>query len=92
MSYGFNQGAGSSGNSVDPELQRFLEVASQKARFNANVHQFMDTCWDKCVDKVPSTMDSRTQRCFTSCVDRFMDVSNMVVNQLSNKANAHGMQ
>ena len=70
------------GGQVDPELQHFLEVASQKARFTANVHQFMDACWDKCIDKVPSSMDSRTQRCFTGCVDRFMDVSNMVVNQL----------
>ena len=88
MSFG-QPPTGGAGGTVDPELQHFLEVASQKARFTANVHQFMDACWDKCIDKVPTSMDSRTQRCFTGCVDRFMDVSNMVVNQLSNKANAH---
>jgi hypothetical protein len=25
---------------VDPELQRFVQIETQKARFQANVHQF----------------------------------------------------
>lgn len=89
MSFGSGPGLGGGGGAVDPEVQRFLEVEAQKARFQANVHQFTDICWEKCVDKVPSSMDSRTQRCFTNCVERFMDVSNVVVNRLSNLSQHH---
>lgn len=81
---GAGSGGGAGGGNLDPEVQRFIEVEGQKARFQANVHQFTDLCWDKCIDKVPTTMDSRTQRCFTSCVDRFMDVTNVVMNKLTN--------
>lgn len=36
----FRRSPDTSSNNVDPELQRFVEVESQKARFHANVHQF----------------------------------------------------
>ncbi|XP_003386556.1 PREDICTED: mitochondrial import inner membrane translocase subunit Tim8 A-like [Amphimedon queenslandica] len=68
---------------VDPELQRFVQIETQKARFQANVHQFTDLCWDKCIDKVPNRMDGKTEQCFVNCVERFMDTSNFIVNKLS---------
>ncbi len=30
------------------ELEQFLQVEQQKARFQQQVHTFTDTCWDKC--------------------------------------------
>ena len=71
---------------VDPEMQRFLEMESQKAKFQANVHTFTDLCWDKCIpDKMSSRMDSKAEQCIANCVERFIDVTNFVVNRLGNK-------
>ena len=66
----------------DPELQRFLEMETQKARFQANVHTFTDLCWDKCIDKIGPRMDSKTEQCFTNCVERFIDTTEFVINKL----------
>ena len=48
-----------------------------------NVHTLTDMCWDKCVDKVPTRMDTRTEQCFANCVGRFMDTTNLIVNKLA---------
>lgn len=70
----------------DPELQRFMEMESQKAKFQANVHTFTDLCWDKCMpDKLGSRMDSKAEQCISNCVNRFIDVTEFVVNRLGNK-------
>ena len=76
--------SGGSQPEVDPEMQRFLEVESQKARFQSNVHTFTDLCWEKCMDKIGSRMDGRTEQCFTNCVERFIDTTNFVINRLEN--------
>lgn len=39
------------------------------------VHHFMELCWDKCVEKPGSRLDSRTENCLSSCVDRFIDTT-----------------
>lgn len=75
---------GAGANNVDPEMQRFLEVEGQKARFQANVHTFTDLCWDKCVDRIGAKMDSKTEQCFENCVNRFIDTTNFVVQRLEN--------
>ena len=72
---------------VDPEMQRFIEAESQKARFQANVHTFTDLCWEKCMpDKMSGKMDSKVEQCIGNCVERFIDVTNFVVNRLGNKS------
>lgn len=35
----------------------------------------MELCWDKCVEKPGSRLDSRTENCLSSCVDRFIDTT-----------------
>ncbi|KAI5943951.1 Mitochondrial import inner membrane translocase subunit Tim8 A [Manis javanica] len=37
--------------SVDPQLQHFIEVETQKQRFQQLVHQMTELCWEKCMDK-----------------------------------------
>ncbi|XP_020845425.2 LOW QUALITY PROTEIN: mitochondrial import inner membrane translocase subunit Tim8 B [Phascolarctos cinereus] len=59
----------------EAELQRLVAAEQQKAQFTAQVHHFMDLCWDKCVEKPGSRLDSRTENCLTSCVDRFIDTT-----------------
>ncbi|ELK31894.1 Mitochondrial import inner membrane translocase subunit Tim8 B [Myotis davidii] len=39
------------------------------------VHHFMELCWDKCVEKPGNRLDSRTENCLSSCVDRFIDTT-----------------
>ncbi|XP_070502132.1 mitochondrial import inner membrane translocase subunit Tim8 [Chironomus tepperi] len=68
---------------VDSELQEFLLVEKQKAQVNAQIHEFNDICWDKCVDKPGSKLDSRTETCLNNCVDRFIDTSLLITNRLA---------
>ncbi|XP_056634416.1 mitochondrial import inner membrane translocase subunit Tim8 [Diorhabda carinulata] len=68
---------------ADKELQEFLMVEKQKAQLNAQIHEFNDFCWEKCVDKPSNRLDSRTETCLTNCVDRFIDVSLLITNRFA---------
>uniref|UniRef100_A0A9L0J5J2 Mitochondrial import inner membrane translocase subunit Tim8 B n=1 Tax=Equus asinus TaxID=9793 RepID=A0A9L0J5J2_EQUAS len=59
----------------EAELQRLVAAEQQKAQFTAQVHHFMELCWDKCVEKPGNRLDSRTENCLSSCVDRFIDTT-----------------
>ncbi|GLV35175.1 Tim8 [Carabus blaptoides fortunei] len=67
----------------DSELQDFLMAEKQKAQFNAQIHEFNDFCWEKCVDKPGSKLDSKTETCLNNCVDRFIDVSLLITNRFA---------
>ncbi|KAK2084127.1 hypothetical protein P7K49_037160 [Saguinus oedipus] len=67
---------------VDPQLQHFIEVETQKQRFQQLVHQMTELCWEKCMDKPGPKLDSRAEACFVNCVERFIDTSRFIVNQL----------
>ncbi|NP_001122251.1 mitochondrial import inner membrane translocase subunit Tim8 B [Danio rerio] len=75
--------AGSSEKAEAAELQRMLAVEQQKAQFQAQVHNFTDVCWDKCVDKPSSKLDSRTETCLVSCVERFIDTTLTITNRFT---------
>ncbi|KAG5683905.1 hypothetical protein PVAND_013164 [Polypedilum vanderplanki] len=68
---------------IDPELQEFLMVEKQRAQVNAQIHEFNDICWDKCIDKPGSKLDSKTEACLNNCVDRFIDTSLLITNRLA---------
>ncbi|XP_054261822.1 mitochondrial import inner membrane translocase subunit Tim8 [Macrosteles quadrilineatus] len=74
-------GPGLSSDKSDKELQEFLMIEKQKAQLNAQIHEFSDTCWDMCMDKPSTKLDSRTETCLVNCVDRFIDVSLLVTNR-----------
>lgn len=63
------------GEADEAELQRLVAAEQQKAQFTAQVHHFMELCWDKCVEKPGNRLDSRTENCLSSCVDRFIDTT-----------------
>ncbi|KAJ1189354.1 hypothetical protein NDU88_006102 [Pleurodeles waltl] len=75
--------AGSGSKEVNAELQSMLAVEQQKAQFTAQVHNFMDACWDKCVEKPGSKLDSRTETCLNNCVDRFIDTTLSITNRFA---------
>lgn len=72
---------------MDPELQRFLAVEGQKAKFQQHVHNLANVCWEKCIDKTGAKLESKQQTCIVNCVERFIDTSNFVINRLSQKGN-----
>lgn len=81
-SFGTSSGSGGGKQDIDPEMQRFIQMESQKAQLNSRVHSFTDICWDKCMDKMGTTMDGRTERCLVNCVERFLDTTNFIINRL----------
>ncbi|KAG5836905.1 mitochondrial import inner membrane translocase subunit Tim8 B [Anguilla rostrata] len=65
------------------ELQKMIAIEQQKAQFQAQVHNFTDVCWDKCVEKPGSKLDSRTETCLVSCVERFIDTTLTITNRFT---------
>ena len=86
MSYSSDESSfasSSSGKEGDSDLQEFLLIEKQKAQFNAQIHEFNDICWEKCVEKPGTKLDSRTETCIANCVDRFIDVSLLITNRFA---------
>ncbi|XP_072835419.1 mitochondrial import inner membrane translocase subunit Tim8 B [Pogona vitticeps] len=72
------------GGEVDvAELQRLVAAEEQRARLAAQVHNFMEVCWEKCVEKPGSKLDSRTETCLANCVNRFVDTTLSVTNRFA---------
>ncbi|XP_060935375.1 mitochondrial import inner membrane translocase subunit Tim8 A [Limanda limanda] len=78
------------GGAADPQLQQFIEVESQKQRFQQLVHQMTEVCWEKCMDKPGPKLDSRTETCFVNCVERFIDTSQFILNRLEQTQRSRG--
>ncbi|KAM7349643.1 translocase of inner membrane 8 [Cochliomyia hominivorax] len=72
-----------SSSSGDKELQEFLMIEKQKAQVNAQIHEFNEICWDKCIGKPSSKLDSATETCLSNCVDRFIDTSLLITQRFA---------
>ncbi|XP_055522218.1 mitochondrial import inner membrane translocase subunit Tim8 B [Leucoraja erinacea] len=65
------------------DLQLLLAAEQQKAQLQLRVHSLTAECWDKCVEKPGSKLDSRTESCLVSCVDRFVDTTLALTNRFA---------
>ncbi|XP_005871697.1 PREDICTED: mitochondrial import inner membrane translocase subunit Tim8 A [Myotis brandtii] len=72
--------------SVAPQLQHFIQVETQKQRFQQLVHQRTELCWEKCLDKPGPELNGRAEACFVNCVERFIDTSQFILNRLEQKS------
>lgn len=70
-----------SGEGLDSELQNFIQVETQRAQFQGQVHKLTDLCWEQCLEKPRDKLDSRTETCMTNCVERFIDTSLSIANR-----------
>nr|XP_059855679.1 mitochondrial import inner membrane translocase subunit Tim8 A-like [Delphinus delphis] len=68
--------------SVDWQLQHFMDVETQKQRFQQLVHQMTKLFWEKCTDKPGPKLDSLAEACFVNCIGRFIDTSQFNLNRL----------
>lgn len=46
------------------------------------MHGLTERCWDLCVEKPSTKLESKQQSCLVNCVQRFIDTTNYVVNRL----------
>ncbi|XP_063925583.1 mitochondrial import inner membrane translocase subunit Tim8-like [Zophobas morio] len=65
------------------QLHDFLSKEREKAEFTAQIHEFSELCWDKCVETTGKKLDSKTETCLTNCVNRFIDVSLFITNRFA---------
>ncbi len=75
MSFDSSLPDGAGGDKVDQELQAFIQMESEKAKFQAQIHNYTDVCWEKCVDKPGKNLDGKTEACLQNCVERFIDTT-----------------
>ena len=68
---------------IDPQMQQFILAEKEKQKFQVLVASLTDECWEKCVEKVASKQDSRTETCIVNCVERFLDTSSFVANRFN---------
>ena len=77
---------------MDPTLQRFIQIETEKQKLQGVIHQLNEKCWDQCMDGVkPSTrLEGRSQDCIRNCVERFLDANIMVTRRIGEKSSAIG--
>lgn len=84
-SLGAGSGGGAEGG-ADPELQQFIQKESELAKFQQQVHNYTDVCWEKCVEGKPGkSLDSRTEMCLNNCVERFIDTTLFIATRFQTK-------
>ncbi|KIJ68232.1 hypothetical protein HYDPIDRAFT_56874, partial [Hydnomerulius pinastri MD-312] len=65
------------------ELATFLEREQAHARINNQVQTLTSMCWDKCITSTPGSRFARGEEsCLANCVDRFLDSSLFMVQQI----------
>ncbi|KAE8191267.1 hypothetical protein CF335_g6131, partial [Tilletia laevis] len=67
------------------EMQTFLEGESARARVQATIHDLTNMCWTKCkgTSSISSDFNRGEAACLSNCVERFLDTSLHVVNQIN---------
>jgi len=86
-------GAGSGGASANKD-EIMDQVKQQIAVVNAQelLTKMTQKCFNKCVTKPGSSLDSGEQKCVAMCMDRYMDAWNLVSRSYGNRlARERGM-
>ncbi|CAH8627960.1 unnamed protein product [Dicrocoelium dendriticum] len=68
--------------SVDTELQNFVQLMQHRAGFQTKVNQLTSLCWDRCFSGYnPNKIDLVKSNCMENCTERYMDVSLLIRNR-----------
>ncbi|BFF96091.1 mitochondrial import inner membrane translocase subunit Tim8-like [Drosophila madeirensis] len=77
-------------SAIDQELQDFLDLEKQKAQVNAQLDEFNEICWEKCIGRPSTKLDHATEMCLSNCVDRFIDTSVLITKRFAEILNKRG--
>ncbi|KAK0553518.1 Mitochondrial import inner membrane translocase subunit tim8 [Tilletia horrida] len=74
------------------ELQTFLEGEAARSRVQGTIHDLTDMCWDKCKgsSSISSDFNRGEAACISNCVERFLDTSLHIVNQINQMGQQQG--
>ena len=63
-----------------------VQQLSQSHKFSQVINSLTDQCWDICISNPGHSLDNKTQRCLTNCVERFLDTARFVSGKLEAKS------
>ena len=74
---------------MDLQLQRFIQMETEKQKVQGVIHQLNEKCWDQCMDgvKPSSRLDGKSVDCIKNCVERFLDANIMITRRMGDQAN-----
>ncbi|KCV71445.1 hypothetical protein H696_02392 [Fonticula alba] len=68
------------------ELQRLLQERQSLSIFEEATLHYTSLCFDKCIGRIGTKLDSSEQTCLSNCVERFFDVSESVLYHIAGSA------
>ena len=83
MSFGGDGPEPSEGQMKD--MQQFLETENQKAVIQQAIAKLTEQCFEKCIGKPGTKLDSSEANCVANCAGRYLDSSVFVVNRMMAK-------
>lgn len=67
------------------ELKRQVQSEMAKLVYEELIEEMQSKCFNKCVTKPGSSLDSYEQRCLGNCMDRFIDSYNLVTKMFTSR-------
>ena len=67
------------------DMQQFLETENQKAVIQQAIAKLTEQCFEKCIGKPGTKLDSSEANCVANCAGRYLDSSVFIVNRMMAK-------
>ncbi|XP_047384712.1 mitochondrial import inner membrane translocase subunit Tim8 B-like [Sciurus carolinensis] len=71
------------GEADEAGVTALVAAGQQKAQFTTQVHHFVERGWHECVEKPGSRLDSGTENCPSTCVNRFIDTTLAIIRRFA---------
>ncbi|XP_053419696.1 mitochondrial import inner membrane translocase subunit Tim8 A-like [Nycticebus coucang] len=65
---------------VDPQMQHFIEVETQKQHLQQLVHQMQSVLGEAHGQAWTTKLDSRAEACFVNGIEHFVDINQFILN------------
>lgn len=72
---------------LDPELKEFIVNEQIKTQIQAQIRKLNSLCFEKCVEKPGSKLESKQETCITNCVGRYIDSHGFIANRFGRRSN-----
>ena len=68
-----------------PQEMAILQAAENQSREFQVALKLTDSCWDKCIGKPGSKLESSEVTCLANCAERYFDTSRVILQRLSQR-------